>query len=156
MRIVSSLLGLMMSVGSILMACGNAIAQEASSPIAPATIEAVPMPVQAAVNAVTIYQGRASVTRSASLSLEQGLFELRFENLPESIQGQTLQARAAGDAGPKVISVDYAAEPVTMSTNPALVELDGRFEAVLRSLMDLEERRGLSDCSRSPPRTAAC
>ena len=144
MRILSASLGLML-LGSLFIACTNAAAQEASSP---AAIEAVPMPVQATVNAVTIYQGRASVTRSASLHLEQGLFELRFENLPESIQPQTLQARAsgtgnAGVVGPKVISVDFAAEPVTITTNPALVELDGRIETLHRSLKDVEEQRGL-------------
>ena len=46
-------------------------------------LEAVPLAVEAPIEAVTVYPGRATVTRAATISLEPGVYDLQFADLPE-------------------------------------------------------------------------
>ena len=41
------------------------------------------------VEAVTVYPGRAAASRRATLELDAGLYDLRFGNLPATIQPDT-------------------------------------------------------------------
>jgi uncharacterized protein (TIGR02231 family) len=96
--------------------------------------------VDAKVVAVTAYRGRAAVTRSATVQLEAGVYELHFENLNETVLPETFQARASGPV--TVVGVDYSQEQVT-SPPPQFVELDSQIESLQRTLKEIEEQRKL-------------
>src|SRR5688572_11556955 len=70
----------------------------------PVSVPAVARTVESRITGVTLYRGRASVTRSATLTLDPGVYDLQFGNLPATVQPATLQARSGGSL--KVISVD--------------------------------------------------
>ncbi|MCZ6834954.1 MAG: mucoidy inhibitor MuiA family protein [Planctomycetota bacterium] len=86
------------------------------------------MDVEAKVKAVTVYRGRASVTRQGVIPLKAGVSELRFLLLPESIQPQTLQARVSG--GAHVLEVQYDQVSMSEITTPETAQLD----AVIKTL----------------------
>jgi len=48
------------------------------------------------ITQVTVFNDRAQVTREAKISLEKGVFELVFENLPEDIDPQSVQVNGTG------------------------------------------------------------
>src|SRR5688572_26715414 len=109
-----NMLARMAVVGIAVLAVGSAVAAQDVPPV----VDAQPMDVAAPVTGVTLYLGRASVTRSITVELGQGAFDLRFTNLPESIQPQTIQAR--GSDAVRVLGVDFAQEPVSQSASPEL------------------------------------
>ena len=103
--------------------------------------DAATLAVDASPLAVTMYQGRASVTRSTTLDLNPGLYDLTFGNLPESIQPLSIQARADGPV--KVLSVDFSQQPVTESSSPELAKLDQQIASVQKQISDIADERGL-------------
>jgi uncharacterized protein (TIGR02231 family) len=108
----------------------------------PPSIEAVEQAVESQVTAVTAYIGRASVTRTATVTLQPNLYALRFTNLPETIQPQTLQARAAGPAS--IVGVDFEVREVERATSPRISELDGRIRELRRHLQQIEEQHKIN------------
>ncbi|MSR28807.1 MAG: mucoidy inhibitor MuiA family protein [Phycisphaerales bacterium] len=56
------------------------------------------------IDSVVLYQGRASVTRVASVELTAGFWKLRFDGLPASIESDTLEAKSSAGT---ILSVDY-------------------------------------------------
>jgi uncharacterized protein (TIGR02231 family) len=112
-------------------------------PAAPLAIDATPMDVDATITAVTLYRGRAAVTRSVTLELTPGVYDLRFTNLPESVQPQTLQARTS--PGLKVLSVDYTQEAATdAATSPAVTQIDQRIKSLEQALRGILNHRELN------------
>lgn len=89
-------------------------------------------------NAVTVYRGRASVTRTAKWSLAPGLYELYFESLPESLQQDTIQARVSGPA--RVLAVDYLEQPAEVAASSQLAALDAEIAAQDQALTVVEEQ----------------
>ena len=69
------------------------------------------------IQAVTLYPGRAAVTRGVGRDFKQGLWTLRISNLPASVQGTSLQAKVNPAAGtspkvaPKLLGVEYSETP---------------------------------------------
>ena len=109
---------------------------------APAIVEAVPVDVDAPISAVTLYPGRAAVTRHASVSLQSGAYDLRFINLPETVQSDTLQART--NSGLRVLSVEYEQQAVAdVAASPAIAELDGRIKSLTQTLRAMTDQREL-------------
>lgn len=82
----------------LLVAASPALAQ---AELAPPTELAVDAP----ITAVTLYRGRAMVTRSAALPAGQGTFEVRIGGLPPTIDPGSLSARVTGA---KVLDVRYS------------------------------------------------
>lgn len=66
------------------------------------------VPSASEIEAVTLYPGRASVTRVARPELRPGLWLLRFDDLPATVQADTLEARTTIG---KVLSVDFTSRP---------------------------------------------
>jgi uncharacterized protein (TIGR02231 family) len=97
--------------------------------------------VNAAVNAVTLYRGRAAVTRRAAIDLQPGLYELQFNNLPESVQPATLQART--DGAVNVIGVELTQEAAAVSESEQIRRIDAEIEHLQRALKELQEQRDL-------------
>ena len=61
--------------------------------------------VDARVDAVVLYGGRAAVTRAATVPLDAGLHALRFPNLPPTVATDSVQARLGG--GARLINVEF-------------------------------------------------
>ena len=85
----------------------------------------------ASVSEVTLYQGRAMISRHVDAPNREGLFEIRFDNLPPSIEPASLQAAVNSDSiGAKLLDVRYEEKvtPSNVTNNPelrsALIDLD--------------------------------
>ena len=99
------------------------------------TLDIESIDANAEVTAVTLYRGRAAVTRNAELQLEPGAYALYFYDLPQSAQLDSIQAHVSGNA--KLLSVDTAEIPVAVSNvsvlneiNKAIEELESQVESV--------------------------
>ena len=97
--------------------------------------------VTAPIDAVTLYLGRAAVTRRATLDLHAGLYELVFSDLPPAVQPDSLQARATGSA--KVVNVEFEVRQVTAAPSEEVAKLDARILELQRTLADIEAQRSL-------------
>jgi len=99
------------------------------------TLVAESVAASAPISEVTLYQGRAMVARTAQSPAREGLFELRFENLPTTLDASTLQATVASDrGGAKLLDVRYEEKvtPSDVTTNPELKKAIGQLETLKR------------------------
>lgn len=103
----------------------------------PVSVDATALKVDAAIVAVTLYQGRAAVTRLVELDLQPGVYDLQFTDLPAAIVSQTLQARGTGPI--KVLGVEFAQRPAAETPSPKLQELDRKIEQLQRDLAHVAE-----------------
>lgn len=90
---------------------------------------------QSAIAEVTLYQGRAMVSRHADSPAREGLFEIRFENLPESLDPASLQATVTSDrGGAKLLDVrfDQKVTQFDVTNNPELKDAIVQLEAARR------------------------
>ena len=60
-------------------------------------------PVDSHISAVTVYQDRAVVTRTATVQLTGGTTELVFANLPQALNEQSLQVSGKGAAAATIL-----------------------------------------------------
>ena len=82
----------------------------------------------AAIESVTLYPGRASVTRVARPALKPGLWLLRFDDLPPTIQPDTLEARTSSG---RVLAVDFTSRPTAdRSGTPEAKALDAEIRTL--------------------------
>jgi uncharacterized protein (TIGR02231 family) len=94
------------------------------------------IPASAAIEAVTLYPGRASVTRVARPALKPGLWLLRFDDLPPTIQPDTLEARTSSG---RVLAVDFSSRPTAdRSGTPEAKALDAEIKALEGKLAQTE------------------
>lgn len=96
---------------------------------------AEPVAITSAPSAVTLYQGRAMVTRLADAPARTGLFELNFGNLPASVDPASLQASVTSrDGGAKLLDVRYDESVLTTdaSNNSALRQAIAELDAAMR------------------------
>ena len=125
----------LLATASTLTVAGPAWSRQAAlDEIAPKSIG-----VEAPIRAVTLYRGRAMVSRVAPIPAEEGLFELRFEGLPASIDPESLQAAVSGGARLLDVRFETTVLASDASTNPALREAIQRLEAARRA----SERHGM-------------
>ncbi|MCA9284691.1 MAG: mucoidy inhibitor MuiA family protein, partial [Phycisphaerales bacterium] len=118
---------------------------EIVSPAADQEVErtpvAIPLAIDAPVKAVTVYRGRAAVTRRGAVQLDPGIFELRFSNLPERVDAGSLQARATGVG--RILSVEYVQRTVAYAEDPAVAALDRTIEAVKKRIGELADEQAV-------------
>lgn len=137
----SSRLSIVTLIGTLLLPGAPGFAQQ-DQPAAPPVVNATPLPVDATVTAVTLYPGRAAVTRTAAINLQPGAYDLRFTNLPESVQPGNLQARTG--AGLKVLSVDFVQEAAAdVATTPEVADLDKQIKRLSQALRAMVDQREL-------------
>ncbi|MBX3355932.1 MAG: mucoidy inhibitor MuiA family protein [Phycisphaeraceae bacterium] len=109
----------------------------------PRSIDIRTLKVDAPITAVTVYQGRAAITRTTTVSLEQGAHALHFVGLPASIRPETLQARST--PGATLTNVEYLEQPVAADTgSPAMVALDAEIQSLRIVIERLAEDRSLT------------
>jgi len=91
----------------------------------------------APVESVLLYQGRAAVTRKATVPLTSGVWRLRFPGLPVSVQPETVEARSSVG---KILSVDFLAQATVESpTTPEAQAIDAEIKRIERELADTED-----------------
>lgn len=77
---------------------------------------------------VTLFPDRAMVTRIATTSIPSGISVVRFSDVPDSLDKDTLKVNGKGTATFTISSVDYRSIPVPKSTSPKYSEVEGRIE----------------------------
>jgi uncharacterized protein (TIGR02231 family) len=102
------------------------------------------------IGAVTLYPGRAAVTRTVHREFKQGLWTLRIGDLPAAVQGTSLQARVAAAPGsapksaPKLLGVEYSESPrIAFASSPEGVALAEKAKALRTRLEHLKQDRAL-------------
>ncbi len=88
------------------------------------------------IESVVLYQGRAAVTRSGTLDLEPGFWKVRVEGLPNSIDAETLEAKASAGT---ILSVDFTRRELAQGTGtPEAIALEGEIEASQQRLATIQ------------------
>ena len=98
------------------------------------------------ISAVSLHQGRAMVSRLAAAPEREGLFEMRFVNLPASVDPDSLQATVSAPmGGAKLLDVRYetTTTPNDVATNPDLRRAIDELEVAKRrrEALGLESQR---------------
>jgi uncharacterized protein (TIGR02231 family) len=115
------------------------IASAALAPWAVAQdVETTPINADVPAASVTVYRGRAAITRRIELDLTPGAYVVTFDRLPDSIQPDTLQARSSGDA--KILGVSYEELDIDTSSAPEPTAFDERISELNRQIEDLAGR----------------
>jgi uncharacterized protein (TIGR02231 family) len=113
----------------------GAAAAAASAGARDDTPEAETILATAPISEVTLYQGRAMISRTEKSPAREGLFEIRFERLPPALDASSLQATVRSDrGGAKLLDVRFE-ETVTqadVTNNPELKEAITRLETARR------------------------
>jgi len=87
---------------------------------------------KAKIESVVLYQGRAAITRSATTPLTPGLWKIRFDDLPASIQSDTLEAKSSVG---KILSVDFTERAVPdAASSPDAVTLDAEIRKIKQEI----------------------
>ncbi len=104
------------------------------------TLQPVAMRADLAIKSVTVYRGRAAITREGSPELAQGLYELRVGPLPMSADLDSVQAQLGGDAKLLDVKTETVMLPAPSSDNPRVLEALKRVEAARANLTDITRR----------------
>jgi len=96
-------------------------------------------PVDSHISAVTVYQDRAVVTRTASVQLSGGTAELVFANLPQALNEQSLQVSGKGSAAATILDVSARQTYVDYTPDARVKELEDQLRALGK------QKRGLDD-----------
>jgi uncharacterized protein (TIGR02231 family) len=94
----------------------------------PVTVEMEPINANASVSGVTLYRGRAAVTRTTELNLEAGGWSVFFRDLPSSATLDSVQASVLGDA--KLVAVDTTSFPLAKDNNKLLAVINQEIDYV--------------------------
>jgi uncharacterized protein (TIGR02231 family) len=89
------------------------------------------------VSSVTLYRGRAAVTRSGKVGLRAGVYELRVGPLPESADLDSVQAKIGDGAKLLEVKTETVALPAPSSDNPRVQEALAKWEEAKAVVNDL-------------------
>lgn len=106
-----------------------------------------PQPMSAAgtISQVTLYRGRAAVTRHIHKDIAQGVWAVRIAGLPATVQANSIQAKvaaggASGSATPKLLGVEYAETPLAdFGGTPEGVALQTKLTELQRKMEYLKQ-----------------
>jgi uncharacterized protein (TIGR02231 family) len=101
------------------------------------------VPVDSHISAVTVYQDRAVVTRTATVQLAGGTAELVFANLPQTLNEQSLQVSGRGTAAATILDVAAKQTYVDYTPNARVKELEDQLKGLGRQMRGLDDRTGL-------------
>jgi uncharacterized protein (TIGR02231 family) len=100
-------------------------------------------PVDSHISAVTVYQDRAVVTRTASAQLAGGTTELVFANLPQTLNEQSLQVTGKGTAQATILDVSAKQTFVDFTPNARVKELEDQLRALGKQGRVIDDRANL-------------
>lgn len=89
------------------------------------------------VSSVTLYRGRAAVTRSGKVGLRAGVYELRVGPLPETADLDSVQAKIGDGAKLLEVKTETVALPAPSSDNPRVQEALAKWEEAKAVVNDL-------------------
>jgi uncharacterized protein (TIGR02231 family) len=103
--------------------------------------------VDSRISAVTVYQDRAVVTRSATVQLTGGTVELVFANLPQSLNEQSLQVSGKGTAQATILDVSAKQTFIDYTPNARVKELEDQLRALGKQTRGIDDRQNLLNAS---------
>jgi len=104
-------------------------------------------PVDSRISAVTVYQDRAVVTRSATVQLTGGTAELVFANLPQALNEQSLQVSGKGTAQATILDVSAKQTFIDYTPNARVKELEDQLRALGKQTRGIDDRATLLNAS---------
>jgi len=104
-------------------------------------------PVDSRISAVTVYQDRAVVTRTATVQLAGGTAELVFANLPQSLNEQSLQVSGKGTAQATILDVSAKQTFIDYTPNARVKELEDQLRALGKKMRGIDDRANLLNAS---------
>ena len=104
-------------------------------------------PVDSRISAVTVYQDRAVVTRSATVQLTGGTAELVFANLPQALNEQSLQVSGKGTAAATILDVSAKQTFIDYTPNARVKELEDQLRALGKQTRGIDDRANLLNAS---------
>lgn len=100
------------------------------------------IPVSAHITAVTVYSDRALTSRSVSLNLKPGSYQLTFGSLPTLIQDDSVRVAGKGSGGVTIAGLEVKRTFLEQSGEQRVKELDAEIRA-------LEQRSGALDAKKA-------
>jgi uncharacterized protein (TIGR02231 family) len=94
------------------------------------------LPVEAAIEAVTVYSERALIVRRGSVTIESpGEHTLKIGGLPQTIQPNSLRANGRGPAGTRILGIEQETE---IHAEPPVEELQRLSQEITRLRREIE------------------
>jgi len=105
------------------------------------------VPADSRISAVTVYQDRAVVTRTATVQLSGGTTELVFANLPQALNEQSLQVSGRGTAQATILDVSARQTYVDYTPDARVKDLEDHLRALGKQMRALDDRHNLLNAS---------
>ena len=93
----------------------------ASATSAQVSLEMEPLEANSSITDITLYRGRAAITRRATLDLDAGGYSIFFRDLPSSAFLDSVQASVSENA--KLLSIDTSSTPIAKDNSKLLKEI---------------------------------
>lgn len=100
-------------------------------------------PVDSRITAVTVYQDRAVVTRTATVQLTGGTTELVFASLPQALNEQSLQVSGKGTAAATILDVSAKQTYVDYTPDARVKELEDQLRALGKQARGIDDKQNL-------------
>jgi len=100
---------------------------------------------QSSIRAVTVFPGRAMVTRELKTDVTPGRYTLAFSHLPLSLVDRSVRVTGKGTAAAKILDVQVKQEILTKPTTVKLEPLKNRQAAITKELNALADRMNALD-----------
>lgn len=95
------------------------------------------------ISAVTVYQDRAVIIRSAAVSLNSGLQNVLFSGLPDSIDPNLLQVSGSGSAEATILEVKASRQQLADYANERLTDLENQARDLRDAINMLDQKRSI-------------
>ena len=103
------------------------------------SLEMEPIEAHSTITDITLYQDRASVTRTATLDLQTGGYTLFFRDLPSSAYLDSVQASVGKQAA--LLSVDTSSRPRVKDNSDIIKEISAEIENVEQVINNLNAKQ---------------
>ena len=104
-----------------LLAFITSVVTVASATSAQVSLEMEPLEANSSITDITLYRGRAAITRRATLDLDAGGYSIFFRDLPSSAFLDSVQASVSENA--KLLSIDTSSTPIAKDNSKLLKEI---------------------------------
>ena len=106
---------------TLLLAFITSVVTVASATSAQVSLEMEPLEANSSITDITLYRGRAAITRRATLDLDAGGYSIFFRDLPSSAYLDSVQASVSENA--KLLSIDTSSTPIAKDNSKLLKEI---------------------------------
>lgn len=99
------------------------------------------IPVRAAITGVTVYQDRAQVTRSATLSVKPGTQVVALEGLPVLLQDDSVRVEGSGTARVTIAGIEIKKRFLEQTAEKRAKELENEIRGLERKVGSLDAKK---------------